>query len=239
MNKFDAYEIGFCCEYANGVVERVDSLDDITTGEMEIGAVKKFWTVYGHIEGGGVQAISDCLTKDACYDLIEFITGQKINEREGDTVLYAVIPIEVELDNDELIDQAANMLDALNWIKEIVHEPKTDTEQHIFDIACDATGWSVKVEQPETYSCAAISTAHMTLTDSMALTRLVAQGDGMIMIRDTGFFIKLYEEPEYNRRDKLSAGLNDLIEHLHSQGFRLVEFDQDADKLDDWPTYVW
>lgn len=83
------------------------------------------------------------------------------------------------------------------------------------------------------YQCIGVSTSHLTSDDKDKLS-LTADGEcNMIMERDTGFFIKLYEETEYthNLCDNLSQEAQDVIMACHAAGFRMIEFDCDADEL--------
>ena len=83
------------------------------------------------------------------------------------------------------------------------------------------------------YKCIGLSTSHLTRDDKDKLTRTAATDCGMIMERDTGYFIKLYVEKEYalDLIDNLSQEAQDVIMACHEAGFRLIEFDRDADEL--------
>lgn len=85
----------------------------------------------------------------------------------------------------------------------------------------------------DTYKAIAISTSHLTQDDKDKLTNTAESDCGMIVERDTGYFIKLYDEVEYTRNliDNLSQGAQDVIMACHDGGFTMIEFDRDADEL--------
>lgn len=101
----------------------------------------------------------------------------------------------------------------------------------------------------EKYICIAMSTAHMTLDDKNKLDATgyierakigrVGKNSGMIMARDTGYFVKLYDELDYNFRPVLSPAFNEAIKFVHRQGARLVEFDSDAPIEPSLETFDW
>lgn len=80
------------------------------------------------------------------------------------------------------------------------------------------------------YKAVAISTADITQHDMNNLPHI---DSGMIMQRDTGFFIKLYEEAEYNLMEfqHLSFQLNTILQQAHYLGYRMVEIDCDAEPV--------
>lgn len=88
----------------------------------------------------------------------------------------------------------------------------------------------------ESYKCIALSTAHITERDAGILSSLSSE---MIMIRKTGFFIKLYEELEHNHFSSLSIATNKMIEHCHQNGARLIELDRDAQINYDLAIFDW
>lgn len=85
----------------------------------------------------------------------------------------------------------------------------------------------------DTYRCCAISTA--MLTDDDQLTLASKESENMVMVRDTGFFMKLYEELEsvHLLIADLSAPLKHTILEAFHQGFRMIEFDCDAPLIAD------
>lgn len=88
----------------------------------------------------------------------------------------------------------------------------------------------------ESYRCVALSTAHLTPNDVAELSALCGSNP-MIMARDTGWFVKLYEEVESNVRPELSDTYNAIISAAVAAGFRLVEFDADATVIDGLPEH--
>lgn len=91
----------------------------------------------------------------------------------------------------------------------------------------------------ETYRTVALSTAHLTAQDLVAL-QSKSGGSTMVMERDTGFFVKLYccEETEITNTDeRYSDHLNAILAWAVEQGFQLVEFDCDAPAVDLFPCF--
>lgn len=101
----------------------------------------------------------------------------------------------------------------------------------------------------DTYACLALSAGHLSKQDVDYLDALAGKKeDQMVMRRDTGYFIKLYDELSYNlcpprgdNRDRsgMSQGLADIIIFAHDMGFRLIEFDADASVVDCFPEHDW
>lgn len=93
----------------------------------------------------------------------------------------------------------------------------------------------------DTYQVIALSTGHLTEQDRDRLRKTCNdQDNNMVLCRDTGFFIKLYEElsPE-DLPSWYSETLKRLILAIHRQGYRMIEFDSDAPVLDAFPVYEW
>lgn len=87
----------------------------------------------------------------------------------------------------------------------------------------------------ETYKTAAVSTGELTLGDYERITFLgQSEACGMIMDRDTGSFIKLYEEKEHNRYEGMSERFHAILDAALAEGFRMVEFDCDAPELENF-----
>lgn len=94
----------------------------------------------------------------------------------------------------------------------------------------------------ETYKTAAISTCHMTETDSKQLSIIAQEDCSMVAVRPTGFFVKLFDgeqEPQSNAREELSDSLNALLIEAARQGFRCIEFDCDADEVEGATQFEW
>ncbi|TNC80804.1 MAG: hypothetical protein C9356_11820 [Oleiphilus sp.] len=62
---FDAYEIKFVAEFVFGHCEPVQKVEEH--------ALKHFWTLYGHLPEGGVEAIADLTTRDQAVSLYQRI----------------------------------------------------------------------------------------------------------------------------------------------------------------------
>ena len=93
----------------------------------------------------------------------------------------------------------------------------------------------------DTYRVVAVSTGHLTSSDMRYLEGVSkyvvdTERDNMVMARDTGWFIKLYDEPEYNQRVGLSIAANELLKLAHMAGFKMVEFDSEAEVVDGIPS---
>jgi len=81
----------------------------------------------------------------------------------------------------------------------------------------------------EEYKVLAISTCHITIKDSATLNKKSkGLGKHMILSRDTGWFIKLYEELEYNLKSEFSPSLIKIITFAHGNGYKMIELDADA-----------
>ena len=84
----------------------------------------------------------------------------------------------------------------------------------------------------EQYKCLALSTAHLTKKDAALLSDL-SSIDPMVMSRDTGFFIKLYDDQgggdDLNYKGGYSPDLRRVISYAISHGHRLIEFDNDVE----------
>lgn len=111
--------------------------------------------------------------------------------------------------------------------------------------ACDYHGTVAVFLNPftcaETYHCLALSTAHVKQHTARQLS--LGLGSNMVMKRETGFFIKLYECTEEGDDPAPWAveypELHALLRRAYDAGFRLVEFDRDADTVATLPTYDW
>ena len=100
----------------------------------------------------------------------------------------------------------------------------------------------------ESYKVLVLSTAHLTKRDSLELAELASAGnlryDSMVLEREFGFFVKLYEPPkggdeDMNGRDELSPDFKRIIDYAVAHGYRMVEFDRDGDIVDIFPSHEW
>lgn len=111
-----------------------------------------------------------------------------------------------------------------------------------------------ELDQPHTlantddrYNCVCVSTAHLTPHDREAALPILAAETNMVAERDTGFFVKLYEDAdyydpeapgaEYNKFRILSQQALTILRDAHSAGYRMVEFDADADVYSVYPEF--
>ena len=62
------------------------------------------------------------------------------------------------------------------------------------------------------------------------------------MGRETGFFIKLYEDEQsedVNLYHGYSETIKDIIRWAYESGYRMIEFDCDANVLPQFPVFDW
>ena len=110
----------------------------------------------------------------------------------------------------------------------------------------------------ETYTVLAISTAHITKKDNdvfISITHRHPHVHGhpfanMIMARDAGYFMKLYDEAYLNdlatyqqvmpEGGRFSLALHKIIMYAHGEGHRMIEFDCDAPEYPElFETFNW
>ncbi len=110
----------------------------------------------------------------------------------------------------------------------------------------------------ETYTVLAISTSHMTKKDNDVLHSITHRHPhgldhpfaNMVMNRDTGYFMKLYDEADLNDLTlhpkvidegmRFSPALQKVIMYAHSEGHRMIEFDCDAPEYPElFETFNW
>lgn len=96
----------------------------------------------------------------------------------------------------------------------------------------------------EEYMTVAMSTAHLTKEDLDALEAAEREDDQMVLKRESGYFIKLYdvcdeEGVERNYRHGHSDTIKDIIRWALESGYRMIEFDGDATVMAQFPTFEW
>lgn len=99
------------------------------------------------------------------------------------------------------------------------------------------------------YRAVAISIAHLTQGDTAAFDLAISGGETQLMKRDYGYFLKLLEEDDDcadnfnlndgNYRHGSSETIKNIIQWAYSAGYRLIEFDCDAQALEMFPTFEW
>lgn len=90
----------------------------------------------------------------------------------------------------------------------------------------------------DTYKAIGIYIGHLSKPDREALKELSEDGEvTMVMERDTGFFVKLYDEAKYNVYGELSDLANNILAFAYEAGFRMIEFDCDATAYDCLPCF--
>lgn len=85
----------------------------------------------------------------------------------------------------------------------------------------------------DNYKVIGISTCHLSKADQVSLDELAQDEQcNMVMKRDTGWFVKLYEEKEYNDGHAVSDNLKALLGFCFNAGYRMIEFDADASQYE-------
>ena len=96
----------------------------------------------------------------------------------------------------------------------------------------------------DSYQCIGVNLDHLKEDDKHALDCMTS--DSMVMERDTGWFVKLYEvdsEPQCieEHYKQMYPGATDnllsIMGAVYSAGFRLIEFDTDALYIDELPVF--
>jgi hypothetical protein len=94
------------------------------------------------------------------------------------------------------------------------------------------------LDSEDQYKTIGISVNHVSEADRESLSELaIDESCGMVLERDTGWFIKLYDESDSNNRHSISDDLKSLLESCLSAGYRMVEIDCDAKIYESLPTY--
>lgn len=120
-----------------------------------------------------------------------------------------------------------------------VAEKEEPTTKEALDAGAELAG--KKLPGLETYRVVALSTKHLSHQDCSELRHLTHGPEeyGMVLARDTGWFIKLYEELDSSMDIVTNSSLRHIIKWAHSHGFRMVEFDCDAGIVDELNQYKW
>jgi hypothetical protein len=93
-----------------------------------------------------------------------------------------------------------------------------------------------KMQAHEQYKTLCISTGDITEPDMDKLTLTAGlTGMNMIMVRDTGLFLKLYDDECYmtDMIDNLTTETQQIINTAIAAGYRMIEVDCDAEALTD------
>ncbi len=101
----------------------------------------------------------------------------------------------------------------------------------------------------EEYKVLAINSGHITRSDAALLSSmthshphtLIHPFKNMIMERDAGYFIKLYdEEVDDSQFVGFSESLIKILKYAHQEGFRMIEIDCDAKQYPElFETFDW
>lgn len=133
------------------------------------------------------------------------------------------------------LQRAVESKEDLSYLSDII-DPESLRHSPI-DPLCEEINLGLVEEH---YQVAAMSTSHLTEEDRDALIASIEQGEQMVLQRQAGFFLKLYAEgsPE-NYRHGVSDTLSDIIRWAVQSGYRMIEFDADADVLPQFPVFEW
>lgn len=92
----------------------------------------------------------------------------------------------------------------------------------------------------ETYQVVVLSTAHLTQSGRKELDkRGHTPTDGMVFVREEGFFIKLYEFNSDNEKNVRDENLQFVLRWALKQEFRMIQFDRDGPICDALPEFNW
>lgn len=92
----------------------------------------------------------------------------------------------------------------------------------------------------ETYKAIALNTSHLHEESLEWLAQYkVHHAFNMCMFRDTGAFLKLYDDLEDNLIKGMPTDLQNVISYCWNHGARLIEFDNAATVVDELPTWEW
>lgn len=110
---------------------------------------------------------------------------------------------------------------------------------------------AISADKPgaEEYRAIAINIAHLTQADAEAFNLAISEGETMLMKRQYGYFLKLFEEErdcadhfknrEGNYRHGVSSTCKAIIQWAYNAGYRMIEFDCDAPAIDLFPVFDW
>lgn len=116
-------------------------------------------------------------------------------------------------------------------------DPDTVSSSYI-DVLAEQLNFGGQTRRPESYSTLVLSTAHFTVEDNENLN----VDSHWIHQTDYGFRIKLHPTltvRELEQVTTLSDSIKRVFDFALASGYRAVEFDRDADALDELPTFDW
>ena len=91
------------------------------------------------------------------------------------------------------------------------------------------------------FRCIVLSIVHLSREDQNDLYSAILDNDGMVLERDTGYLIKLYEidhdDPNYNLGFGSSESIKAIIMAAYAAGYRMIDFNADGPVCDDFPVY--
>lgn len=92
----------------------------------------------------------------------------------------------------------------------------------------------------ETYKAVAVSTQHLTEESLEWLAQRKVHHDfNMCTFRDTGAFLKLYEDYDDNIIKGMPSDLINVIGFCWNHGARIIEFDNAVNPIDELPIFEW
>lgn len=97
----------------------------------------------------------------------------------------------------------------------------------------EATG-----EKPLSYKVVAMNTAHLSGADRDALVKATSDSEHMVFQYDTGFLVKLFDdEVASSLSSDYSSNLKAIVQAAYEADYRMIEFDEDAPVLNQFPTF--
>lgn len=167
------------------------------------------------------------------------VQGVYCPDRKGVDLEVSVFDYDVEgVDDDEIVSVRRNNGETVEAF--VTRLPVTnDAPVYLEDVMNAPVGGRL-----DEYRAIALSTAHITEADRDELAAAATDGDTMVLMRESGFFIKLYEETEdgdgqSNYRHGVSESIKQIIRWAYNAGYRMIEFDSDAPFLEGFQTYNW
>jgi hypothetical protein len=150
-----------------------------------------------------------------------------------------------DLQFTRLLGEFAQALEFTDQQMDMLNEVTDMSVSEINEILGRAsTSWdSIKYNLPikEQYTTLVLSTAHISEEDIRYLSELDESHllHNMVMERDTGIFVKLYEEFDPQVCADLEQSFAGILEKATSLGYRMIEFDLDAPVVAELPVYEW
>ena len=150
-------------------------------------------------------------------------------------------------DNIDQVDNPRTVLSEESAITELKQLRRTRPERGFAmlavldgDIEHPFFEWSLAATRDQ-YKTLCINAAHIPYEEHEALSRLGDDSDcNMIFRRDTGWFIKLYDEAEYNNNyEGLGEAFSNILNAALKAGYRMIEIDLDGLVHEEFPVFEY